>query len=198
MTRRRLRSLVSFAIVGLGLLAWWATARLDREPDAGSAGAAAPAPLGADWYDARPVIVQDGDSFVARHPDGRQVTIRVAGIDAPERSQPHADEARRALRALLDRPGLRIRAGKVDRYGREVSEVSAGGSDVGLELIEAGHAWHFARYAREQRPEQRGAYAAAEQRARSAHRGLWQDPQPLAPWLFREKQRSTADAAATR
>lgn len=216
MTRRRLRSLVSFAIVALGLAVWWATARLDGLPSAPdtakpttptAAGGSPPAsrdraeidhgddtvaaPITDGWYEATVVVVQDGDSFVVQRADGGRTTIRIAGIDAPERNQPYADQSRRALRALLERRPLRIRAGKVDRYGREVSEVDAGG-DVALAQIEAGLAWHFIRYAREQRPGLRTAYAGAEQRARAARLGLWQDAQPQAPWLFRDQQRANA------
>lgn len=206
-------------IVACGLAAWWATARLDGPSSAsgatpataGAGGSAtrrdqddleqdddAPAaPVTDGWYEATVVAVQDGDSFVVRRADGRQTTIRIAGIDAPERNQPYADPSRRALRALLERRPLRIRAGKVDRYGREVSEVDAGG-DVALAQIEAGLAWHFTRYAREQRPGQRAAYAGAEQRARAARLGLWQDAQPQAPWLFRDQQRASAAPPASR
>ena len=45
--------------------------------------------------------VQDGDSLVFRGSDGTTQRVRVAGIDAPEKSQPFAEASRRNLRALL-------------------------------------------------------------------------------------------------
>jgi hypothetical protein len=61
-----------------------------------------------------------------------------------------------------------------------------------LHLVAAGMAWHFKRYAREQSPEDRAAYAAAEVQARAERRGLWQEPDPIAPWAWRTGQRAVA------
>ncbi|MCA1851697.1 MAG: thermonuclease family protein [Beggiatoa sp.] len=46
-------------------------------------------------------------------------------------------------------------------------------------------AWHYKRYEREQSPEDRVAYARAEETARAERRGLWRDPKPVPPWEFR-------------
>ena len=49
-------------------------------------------------------------------------------------------------------------------------------------------AWHYKQYAREQAPDDRGAYAEAEVAARAARAGLWQDVSPVAPWEWRHKK----------
>jgi hypothetical protein len=60
------------------------------------------------------------------------------------------------------------------------SDVTAvAGTDVSLALVQAGLAWHFLRYSEDPK------LAAAEREARTAHRGLWADPSPVAPWSFR-------------
>jgi len=95
-----------------------------------------------------------------------------------------------------------VQASKRDRYRRIVGVVWAPAPgcascppvDAGLHLIAAGQAWHFKQYAHEQSPEDRAAYAAAEERARAERRGLWQEPDPIAPWAWRDGQR--ADAAS--
>jgi hypothetical protein len=46
-------------------------------------------------------------------------------------------------------------------------------------------AWHYKAYQREQSPDDRLAYAAAEKDAAAAHIGLWQDAVPVAPWEWR-------------
>ncbi|MFT4103751.1 MAG: thermonuclease family protein [Burkholderiaceae bacterium] len=136
--------------------------------------------------------VQDGDSFRLRLPTGQAVRVRIAGIDAPELGQPHADEARDALAALLDRGPLRLDAYKTDPFGRYVANVLTPDGDVGLAMVRAGHAWHFARYAREQAPADRRRHEEAQLDAQRARRGLWADARPVAPWDYRRRARGAA------
>ncbi len=70
----------------------------------------------------------------------------------------------------------------VDRYRRSVSRMTVDGTDVGLEMIRSGCAWHYTQYSKDAR------YAAAEEEPRRARRGLWQDPAPVAPWEFRRRR----------
>jgi endonuclease YncB( thermonuclease family) len=57
-------------------------------------------------------------------------------------------------------------------------------------------AWHYKRYEKEQTPEDRAAYAAAEDKARQAGRGLWRDRMPVPPWEWREARRKSQRTAA--
>ena len=164
-------------------------ARGAGETAAAPEGARAGARPAAAPFGGRIASVADGDSFTMTDDAGRRVQIRLSGIDAPERTQPYADVSRRSLRGLLESGPLRVEPLKVDRFGRVVARVSAGGRDVGLAQVEAGLAWHFRRYQAEQAPEERAAYARAERAAREARAGLWRDPDPLAPWLFRQQRR---------
>jgi endonuclease YncB( thermonuclease family) len=61
------------------------------------------------------------------------------------------------------------------------------GEDMNLHMVDRGLAWHYKRYADEQSPGDRDAYAAAEKAAKGARRGLWSDPQPIAPWEWRKR-----------
>lgn len=76
---------------------------------------------------------------------------------------------------------------KFDRYGRLVGKVTVGGTDVNLRQLDAGMAWHFKAYTREQSPLDRETYAAAENAAKGALRGLWALPSPTPPWEFRRR-----------
>jgi endonuclease YncB( thermonuclease family) len=139
--------------------------------------------------------IDDGDSFSARRKDGTRVRIRLAGIDAPERTQPWAGIARKHLASLLEGSALRITPVKTDPWGRYVALVDADGQDPALAMLEAGLAWHFARYDRDLPNERRERYAAAAARARSQRDGLWQQPSPEAPWDFRRRTRAAQEAA---
>jgi endonuclease YncB( thermonuclease family) len=76
-----------------------------------------------------------------------------------------------------------------------VGKIVLDGKDINLEQVRAGMAWHYKFYENEQTPEDRELYAKAEEAARSARRGLWQDPNPVEPYQFRrEEKRERQDA----
>ncbi|MBW6494664.1 MAG: thermonuclease family protein [Burkholderiaceae bacterium] len=136
------------------------------------------------------IAVADGDSFTLRAADGRVWQVRIAAIDAPERRQPWSDVARQRLRQRLQGREVRVQAGKFDPYGRIVGTVFVADEDVGLAQVVDGLAWHFRRYERDQKPIARARYARAEATARQSRRGLWHDPAPLPPWVFRSRMRA--------
>ena len=144
---------------------------------------------------ARSIRVQDGDSFIARLDDGRRLTIRLSGIDAPERTQPFASGSRRNLARLLDGRPLQVGIAKYDQYGRAVAQVFATGAngpvDAGLAQLQDGMAWFYRRYRGDLPAGAREPYAAAEQVARTAGRGLWGTPEARPPWEFRRRGRDT-------
>jgi endonuclease YncB( thermonuclease family) len=137
--------------------------------------------------------VFDGDTFEFQH-EGQHYSVRLSGIDAPERTQDFADQARQALRHWTASQFVRIDVLKIDNYKRLVSKVQLESGqysgDVSLRLLEQGLAWHFKRYVKDQPVEDRQSYAIAEEKARAANLGLWTNPNPLAPWIFREQQRA--------
>jgi endonuclease YncB( thermonuclease family) len=148
-----------------------------------------------------PLDVQDGDSLVFRGADGTRTRVRVAGIDAPEKTQPYAEASRRHLRALLRDQRIRIDPIKRDPYGRTVARVwildpEQGPRDAALAQVEAGLAWHFTRYRADQTPAEFARYARAEQTARRVRAGLWRDDSPEAPWDFRARGRRDRAARA--
>ena len=60
---------------------------------------------------------------------------------------------------------------------------------MNLEQVEAGLAWHYKYYQREQSPSDRVKYSDAEREARRLRVGLWQDPNPVPPWDYRQADR---------
>ena len=57
---------------------------------------------------------------------------------------------------------------RLDRYKRPICKVQVDGVDVGLAQIEAGLAWWYRQYAKEQSARDRAIYAQAEEAARAA------------------------------
>ena len=66
-----------------------------------------------------------------------------------------------------------------DRYGRSVGRVFVNGADLSMAIVSAGLAWHYTQYSAD------STLAAAEQSARVAHLGLWSQPNPVPPWVYR-------------
>jgi endonuclease YncB( thermonuclease family) len=137
----------------------------------------------------RVVAVQDGDTVTILDADRVQHRVRIAGIDAPEKSQAFGEAAKQSLARLVHGQRVDVRCPKRDRYGREVCSVYFGARDVGLEQVRSGYAWWYREYAREQTPADRAAYEAAEAEARQARRGLWTDPAAQPPSSFRRQQK---------
>ena len=134
-------------------------------------------------FTGRVVGVLDGDSLVVLR-DGREVQVRLHGVDAPEGGQAFGSVCKRALSNLVFGKTVTVQVVDIDRYKRSVSRVTADGLDVGLELIRGGFAWHYRQYSNDAR------YAAAQDDARRARRGLWQDARPTAPWEYRQARSS--------
>ena len=103
--------------------------------------------------------------------------------------QPFGNVAKSSLSGLAFGRTAQALCAKTDRYHRLVCTVRVNGRDVGLVQIERGLGWHYKRYEKEQSPDDRLAYAAAEREARAAHRGLWVDRAPVPPWDWRHAKR---------
>ena len=53
-------------------------------------------------------------------------------------------------------------------------------------------AWFYREYQREQSRNDRKLYESAEDAAKAQRRGLWLDPEPVAPWDFRKNKRKNS------
>lgn len=154
-----------------------------------------PPAIGAVEWAGTVVGIADGDTLTLLDTSKTLHRIRIDGIDAPERSQPYGQRARQSLANMAHGRGARAECAKTDRYGRAVCRVTVDGTDIGLEQVRRGLAWHYVKYAREQSAEVRLDYAQAEVDARIARVGLWIALQPIAPWDYR---RDNAAHAGTR
>ncbi|OYW10256.1 MAG: hypothetical protein B7Z53_01385 [Rhodospirillales bacterium 12-71-4] len=129
------------------------------------------APREQDWSAlAAEVRVVDGDTL--RLGDR---TLRLSGIDAPERGQSCSDAAGRwfdcgaaaaeALSRLVNGRSVLCRVHGRDRYGRGLGRCTAGGAELNHGLVTAGWALAY--------DEDDSGMLAVEAAARTAGRGLW-------------------------
>ena len=135
----------------------------------------------------RVVAIADGDTLTVLDATKTQHKIRLAGIDAPEKKQPFGTRSRQHLSDKVFGKDVIVETSKLDRYGRTIGKVRVGDIDANLAQIEAGLAWHYKAYAKEQSAEDRAQYADAENSAKAARRGLWADENPVPPWEWRHR-----------
>ncbi len=134
------------------------------------------------------VGISDGDTLKVLDANHQVHTIRLMGIDAPEKAQPFGQRAKQSLSALVFQQQVQVEWHKQDRYGRIVGQVrTRAGVDVCLEQLQRGMAWHYKQYIQEQSPPDRITYAQAEDAARAQRLGLWQESSPTPPWLWRQR-----------
>jgi micrococcal nuclease len=128
------------------------------------------------------VGVSDGDTLTLLTPEKQQVKVRLAEIDAPEKSQPFGQRSKQSLSALCYDKQAQLRIVDMDRYGRAVARVTCDGTDANASQVKAGMAHVYPKYAKDP------ALFALQDEARAAKRGLWADPAPIPPWEFRKKK----------
>lgn len=122
-------------------------------------------------------MVIDGDTLELSD----QRRVRLIGVDTPEigrrgePSQPFAQAAKQRLQQLVRQPGLRLHPGEQqhDRYGRMLGHLyGSDGQNVEAQLLREGLGFALAVPPNSALID---CHLAAEQEARSARRGLWQD-----------------------
>ena len=137
-----------------------------------------------DSYFKGSAIVVDGDSL--RIGD---TSIRLFGIDAPERNQSCmrdgvsrlcGAEASSKLRALTEGADVECYRVDTDRYGRIVAVCHAGDIELGAAMVLSGLAVAFTKYG--------GEYVKHNAFARESHRGLWAG-EFVFPWDWRKGER---------
>ena len=146
------------------------------------------------YFTGKVVGVTDGDTLTLLVEE-THFKIRLAGIDAPERGQPYGRKARQALSKKVLGKEVRVLQIKIHvlvrgrvLYKRTLGVVYLGRVCVNTELVKEGWAWYYRRYFNSDSK----YLAQAEEAAKKAKAGLWADPNPVAPWQYGRKTRSTA------
>src|SRR5215831_10594859 len=132
-----------------------------------------------------PVIsVLDGDTIEVLH-NTRAERVRLNGIDCPEKGQPYGKKAKQAASALVFGKQVTLKTYGLDKYGRTIADVLLpDGTNVNHELVKQGWCWWYRKYAPGDT-----VLEGLERDARDAKKGLWVDPHPVPPWVYRKARR---------
>lgn len=130
------------------------------------------------------VSVLDGDTIEVLH-SNRAERIRLNGIDCPEKGQAYGKKAKQATSALVFGKEVRLQTFGKDKYGRTIADVLlTDGTNVNHELAKNGWCWWYRKYAPGDVELEK-----LEKAAREAKKGLWVDPAPIPPWVYRKARR---------
>jgi endonuclease YncB( thermonuclease family) len=147
-------------------------------------------PAFADILLGQVVHVTDGDGFTMVDAGKRELQVRLSGIDAPEPGQVVQRSFRSALGSACGRQAYSSRLLPKGSSRPSCRQVFFNCMDINLAQIQKGLAWHDTEHTFEQSPADMRLYATAEIKARKAARGLWQEPNPVAPWDWRHHGRT--------
>lgn len=125
------------------------------------------------------VNVIDGDTVDVLIAN-QSMRIRLAAIDAPERSQAFGNEAKQALMSLVKNKKITVIKMGQDQYQRVVAFIKVDDLNVNKEMVRLGLAWMYDQYSYDP------SLLLLEAKARENKMGLWLQVNPVPPWLYRK------------
>jgi len=135
------------------------------------------------------INVVDGDTVHLLNDNQEKLKVRLHHIDAPELDQYYGKESKFVLEQLILNKKVTVISDKKDKYKRLLGVISLDEVDVNLEMIKAGAAWHFKKYAKfDQSKDQYLIYDENEYQAKLKKIGLWKE-KAISPWLWRKNKK---------
>lgn len=155
-------------------------------------------------FTAKVIAVLDGDTVLIKRASGL-LKIRLAEIDAPEKSQTFGETSKRSLSGMVMGKQVKFVSETMDQYGRMVAHLSVDGLDVNAEQIRRGMAWEYSSFASlaanrqslRDPPHSNKALIALQHEAMQVPRGLWAQSDPTPPWEWRKLHPSSQPDAAS-
>jgi endonuclease YncB( thermonuclease family) len=132
------------------------------------------------------VRVLDGDLLEIHH-QGKTERIRLNGIDCPEKGQAYGERAKQATSELVAGKDVMLNTYGPDKDGRTIADVLLlDGTNVNYLLVREGWCWWYRKYAPGNRK-----LEGLEKEARDRKKGLWAEPNPVPPWEWRKRRRTS-------
>jgi endonuclease YncB( thermonuclease family) len=129
------------------------------------------------------VEVKDGNTLRVIDYDNDTINVILQGIDCPELSQKLGVEAQTYTASHCLGKNVKIQLLGRDRWGNDIANVQTPeGEDLSEKLLKSGLAWFYLKNKGEE------VFAQLEEDSRNQKIGIWEQPAPLAPWIFRRQQ----------
>ena len=144
--------------------------------------------------------ISDGDTIKFTITEGTSIgtsmTVRLAGLDAPEIShrkgqegQPFGAESMANLRRLIEGKPISLHQLDKDRYGRLVGLIYVGSNNVNLLQVSGGFAEVYREYLKTVPLPIRDQFIEAERTAKAKRLGIWSLPSYERPSDFRKRKK---------
>lgn len=135
-------------------------------------------------FSGKVVGVKDGDTIVVMH-NGKGETIRLYGIDAPEKKQDFGTKAKQFMSGLVFNKIVLVKSHGTEKWGRTIGEVFLqDGRNANQEIVKAGLAWWYEKYAPHDEELKK-----LQNEAQHNKQGLWNLDSPTPPWIFRKSKK---------
>lgn len=135
--------------------------------------------------------VVDGDSLLARkntENKSQKIKVRLWGIDSPEWNQPFSKESKAFMKKMVEGKYVKIESKGYDKYDRLLAVIYLNKTNsLNLQIIEEGYAWVHKYYCDEEKCDK---WLLAEKNAKNIKKGLWQNDNPIAPWIWKSREKN--------
>lgn len=148
-------------------------------------------PASAETIYGRATAVESGNALSFRANDGRTFQVRLKGIDAPGLNQPFGPDSKKYLESLAQ-DDLTLETFRTDSRGRTIADLYTPALLVNQQMVKAGQAWWYRKYAPSDQ-----TLSTAELEARQQQRGLWREPDPVAPWDWPKAHSAVSSSRAS-
>lgn len=126
------------------------------------------------------IHISDGDTIHILTVEKEKYKIRLNDIDAPESKQAFGNKSKENLKKYIYNKNVSIVYNTKDKYGRILGTVYLNNQDINIQQVKDGFAWVYKRYSKNT------IYYKAEKEAQNKRKGLWQEKNPIEPWIYRK------------
>ena len=133
----------------------------------------------ADQLTGRVVGITDGDTITILTDQKKNIKIRLAEIDAPEKNQPWGKNSKQALSDLIFSSNVTVDSVGKDQYGRTLGTVFLNDMNINKHMVQHGNAWAYQAYVYDH------SYIILQKRARTlkVRLGSMSENKRVAPWV---------------
>lgn len=141
-------------------------------------------------FNGKVTAVKDGDTLVVVTQYNHRLTVRLFGIDAPEKDQEYGEKSMRGLAKLCGNEKVSVVVTGVDSYRRLIGIVKCKGKNASLTMLRRGHAFAYSEYLDKEPIKLSKRYYIAEAYAKENSKGLWKTSTVTLPWEWRRSHRN--------
>jgi len=132
---------------------------------------------------AKVINVIDGNTVEILTEENEVYKIILKEVDSPEIGQDYGDKAKEFKEGLLLKKKVFVEMKGKDMWGNRLASITLkNGKSIEEELLKAGMAWHNTLKSSDT------SLAELETLTKDKKVGLWENTDPIAPWVFRRQQ----------